>query len=117
MPSDMMPDSVQQATAKAVKYHSHELMNDTVNAAVIDRLSALGVRLVALRSAGYNNVDVRAAYGKVHVVHVPAYSPYSVAEHAMALLLTSVRRIHKVKAGKVIKDTYTDENLEVTTHF
>jgi len=66
-----------------------------VNAAVIDRLYAYGVRLIALRSAGYNNVDVKAAFGKIHVVHVPAYSPYAVAEHAMALLLTSVRRIHK----------------------
>ena len=70
-------------------------VNDSVNAAVIDRLYALGVKLIALRSAGYNNVDVRAAYGKIHVVHVPAYSPYAVAEHAIALLLTSVRRIHK----------------------
>ena len=70
-------------------------VNDTVNAAVIDRLYALGVRLIALRSAGYNNVDVQHAFGKIHVVHVPAYSPYAVAEHAMALLLTSVRRIHK----------------------
>ncbi|MBQ6399584.1 MAG: 2-hydroxyacid dehydrogenase [Clostridia bacterium] len=70
-------------------------VNDTVNAAVIDRLYEYGVRLIALRSAGYNNVDVRAAFGKVHVVHVPAYSPYAVAEHAIALLLTSVRRIHK----------------------
>jgi D-lactate dehydrogenase len=70
-------------------------VNDTVNAAVIDRLYALGIKLVALRSAGYNNVDVRHAFGKIHVVHVPAYSPYAVAEHAMALLLTSVRRIHK----------------------
>ena len=70
-------------------------VNDTVNAAVIDKLYEYGVRLVALRSAGYNNVDVHAAFGKVHVVHVPAYSPYAVAEHAMALLLTSVRRIHK----------------------
>jgi D-lactate dehydrogenase len=40
-------------------------------------------------------VDLRSAFGKIHVVHVPAYSPYAVAEHAMALLLTSVRRIHK----------------------
>ncbi|MBR1606277.1 MAG: 2-hydroxyacid dehydrogenase [Clostridia bacterium] len=70
-------------------------VNDQVNAAVIDRLYQYGVKLIALRSAGYNNVDVRAAYGKLHVVHVPAYSPYAVAEHAMALLLTSVRRIHK----------------------
>ena len=70
-------------------------VNDDVNAAVIDRLYSLGVRLIALRSAGYNNVDVRHAFGKLHVVHVPAYSPYAVAEHTMALLLTSIRRIHK----------------------
>ena len=70
-------------------------VNDTVNAAVIRELHRYGVRLIALRSAGYNNVDVRAAYGRLHVVHVPAYSPHAVAEHAMALLLTSVRRIHK----------------------
>ena len=70
-------------------------VNDTVNAAVIEQLYEYGVKLVALRSAGYNNVDVKAAFGKIHIVHVPAYSPYAVAEHAMALLLTSVRRIHK----------------------
>ncbi len=70
-------------------------VNDTVNGKVMDRLHELGVRLIALRSAGYNNVDVRSAFGRIHVVHVPAYSPYAVAEHAMALLLTSVRRIHK----------------------
>ena len=70
-------------------------VNDTVNAAVINQLYDYGVRLIALRSAGYNNVDLQAAFGKIHVVHVPAYSPYAVAEHAIALLLTSVRRIHK----------------------
>ena len=70
-------------------------VNDSVNKAVIDRLHEIGVKLIALRSAGYNNVDIRSAFGKVHVVHVPAYSPYAVAEHAIALLLTSVRRIHK----------------------
>ncbi|MCR5458225.1 MAG: 2-hydroxyacid dehydrogenase [Clostridiales bacterium] len=70
-------------------------VNDTVNKDVIDKLYENGVKLIALRSAGYNNVDVHSAFGKIHVVHVPAYSPYAVAEHAMALLLTSVRRIHK----------------------
>ena len=70
-------------------------VNDTVNAEVIDKLYEYGVKLIALRSAGYNNVDVPHAFGKIHVVHVPAYSPYAVAEHAIALLLTSVRRIHK----------------------
>ena len=70
-------------------------VNDTVNAAVIDRLCEMGVRMVALRCAGFNNVDVRYAFGKIHVFRVPAYSPYAVAEHAMAMLLTSIRRIHK----------------------
>ena len=70
-------------------------VNDTVNQAVIDKLSEMGVSVVALRCAGFNNVDMKHAYGKVHVLRVPAYSPYAVAEHTMALLLTSIRRIHK----------------------
>ena len=70
-------------------------VNDTVNAAVIDRLCELGVKTLALRCAGYNNVDIQYAKGKIKVVSVPAYSPYAVAEHAMALLLTSIRRVHK----------------------
>lgn len=70
-------------------------VNDTVNEEVIDKLHSYGVKLVALRCAGFNNVDVKYAYKKIHVVRVPAYSPYAVAEHAMAMLLTNVRRIHK----------------------
>ncbi len=70
-------------------------VNDDVGAAVIDRLASYGVKLIALRCAGYNNVDIEHAYGKIHIARVPAYSPYAVAEHAMALLLTSIRRIHK----------------------
>ncbi len=70
-------------------------VNDTADAAVIDRLCELGVRVIALRCAGFNNVDMKHAFGKIHVLRVPAYSPYAVAEHAMALLLTSIRRIHK----------------------
>lgn len=70
-------------------------VNDTVNSKVIDGLVNAGVKLVALRCAGYNNVDIEYAYEKIHIVSVPAYSPYAVAEHAMALLLTSIRRIHK----------------------
>ena len=70
-------------------------VNDDVSAEVIDKLYSLGVKLIALRCAGYNNVDIKHAFGKLHVVHVPAYSPYAVAEHTAALLLTSIRRIHK----------------------
>jgi len=70
-------------------------VNDKCDKPVVDALYDMGIRLIALRCAGFNNVDLDAAYKKIHVVRVPAYSPYAVAEHAMALLLTSVRRIHK----------------------
>lgn len=70
-------------------------VNDVINKDVIDVLFSYGIRLIALRCAGFNNVDTKAAFGKIHVYRVPAYSPYAVAEHAMALLLTSNRRIHK----------------------
>lgn len=70
-------------------------VNDDVSRAVIDRLYDIGVRLIALRCAGFNNVELSAAFEKIHVVRVPAYSPYAVAEHAMAMLLCSIRRIHK----------------------
>ena len=70
-------------------------VNDDVSAPVVDGLFEEGVKYIALRCAGYNNVDVKRCFGKIHVVRVPAYSPYAVAEHTMAMLLTSVRRIHK----------------------
>lgn len=70
-------------------------VNDTVNKDVIDSLVKMNVKILALRCAGYNNVDMKYAFGKIHVFRVPAYSPYAVAEHTMALLLTSIRRIHK----------------------
>lgn len=70
-------------------------VNDDVSADVIERLSGIGIKLIAMRCAGYNNVDVKYAEGKIPVVRVPAYSPYAVAEHAVALLLTLNRRTHK----------------------
>ena len=70
-------------------------VNDDLSKNVINRLYGLGVKAIFLRCAGFNNVDLTAAFGKVHVFRVPAYSPYAVAEHAMALYLTSNRRIHK----------------------
>lgn len=70
-------------------------VNDDVSTEVVNKLYENGVKLIALRCAGFNNVDVKAAFGKIHIVRVPAYSPYAVAEHAMAMLLTSIRRIHK----------------------
>lgn len=70
-------------------------VNDDLGASVIDKLRSCGVKAVALRCAGYNNADVNYAQGRLKLMRVPAYSPYAVAEHAMAMLLTSVRRTHK----------------------
>ena len=70
-------------------------VNDIVNKAVVDRLYELGVKVIALRCAGFNNVDTKACFGKLHVYRVPAYSPYAVAEHAIAMLLTVNRKTHK----------------------
>lgn len=70
-------------------------VNDTVDGFTIDALKKEGVQVIAMRCAGYSNVDFKAAFEKINVVRVPAYSPYAVAEHAMALLLTLNRKIHK----------------------
>ena len=71
-------------------------VNDDLNEKVIEILSRNGVRAVAIRAAGYNNVDIRAAYhNRVTVFRVPAYSPYAVAEHALALLMTVNRKTNK----------------------
>ncbi len=71
-------------------------INDQLDCAVLERLAAGGTRLIALRSAGYNHVDLAAAQAlNLAVVRVPAYSPHAVAEHALALILTLNRRIHR----------------------
>jgi len=70
-------------------------VNDVIDKPVIDHLVEHNIRILALRSAGYNNVDFKAAYGCLHVVRVPAYSPQAVAEHAVALMLSLNRKIHK----------------------
>lgn len=95
-----------------IKYHEYKLnddtapmadgtvvacafVNDDIDKETIDVLYDKGVRLLAMRCAGYNNVDFKAAFGKIHVVRVPAYSPYAVAEHTMALLLSVNRKTHR----------------------
>ena len=70
-------------------------VNDTADAAVIDAMADNGVKLLALRCAGFNNVDLTAAKGKLPVVRVPAYSPYAVAEYSLALMLSLNRKIHR----------------------
>lgn len=70
-------------------------VNDTADATVIDAMVDNGVKLLALRCAGFNNVDLKAAKGKLPVVRVPAYSPYAVAEYSLALMLSLNRKIHR----------------------
>ncbi|CAL7872520.1 S-adenosyl-L-homocysteine hydrolase, NAD binding domain protein [Fusobacterium necrophorum subsp. funduliforme ATCC 51357] len=70
-------------------------VNDTVNPPVIDKLLEYGVKLIVLRCAGYNNVDVNYINGRIKLVRVPAYSPYSVAEYTASLIMTLNRKIHK----------------------
>ena len=70
-------------------------VNDTITAEVVEKLCQMGVKAIVLRCAGFNNVDIRACQGKLRVFRVPAYSPHAVAEHAMALLLTANRKIHR----------------------
>jgi D-lactate dehydrogenase len=71
-------------------------VNDNCKADVIQQLAANGVKLIALRCAGFNNVDVQAAnHAGIRVVRVPAYSPQAVAEHALALIMSLNRKTHK----------------------
>jgi D-lactate dehydrogenase len=74
-------------------------VNDRLDAATLAQLAALGVRLVALRSAGFNHVDLRAAAAHgVTVARVPAYSPHAIAEHAVGLILSLNRKLHRAHA-------------------
>ena len=74
-------------------------VNADINAATVRKLVDRGVQVLAMRCAGYNNVDFKAAYDAgLTVVRVPAYSPHAIAEHAAALLLTLNRKLHKSAA-------------------
>ena len=70
-------------------------VNDNINADVIDALEKYGVGAIAMRCAGYTNVDLKAASGRIKIFRVPAYSPYSVAEHAIGMILLLNRKLHK----------------------
>ncbi|MHC5155989.1 MAG: Rossmann-fold NAD(P)-binding domain-containing protein, partial [Planctomycetota bacterium] len=71
-------------------------VNDTTDTTILERLKTVGVELIALRCAGFNNVDLEAAEKLgICVVRVPAYSPYAVAEHTVGLILALNRRIYR----------------------
>ncbi|MEP2237166.1 MAG: 2-hydroxyacid dehydrogenase [Maribacter sp.] len=86
-------------------------VNDLVNEETIKILSSNGIKLIALRCAGYNNVDLDAAKkANIKVVRVPAYSPEAVAEHALALILTLNRKTHKAY-NRVREGNFSLKNL------
>jgi D-lactate dehydrogenase len=86
-------------------------VNDRVDADVVARLAAGGTRLLTLRSAGFNHVDLEAAEDHgITVVRVPAYSPYAVAEHTVALMLGVERKIHRA-ANRVRDGNFALEGL------
>jgi len=70
-------------------------VNDTLDRTVIETLAQHGVQVIGLRCAGYNHVDFKAAYDQIRVVRVPSYSPYAIAEHTVALILSLNRKTHK----------------------
>ena len=86
-------------------------VNDVVDQEVIEILSENAVKLIALRCAGYNNVNIQAATDAgIPVVRVPAYSPAAIAEHAMALILTLNRKTHKAY-NRVREGNFSLKNL------
>lgn len=95
-------------------------VNDDLSAPVINALANKGVKLIAMRCAGYNNVDLSAAsQAGIAIVRVPAYSPYAVAEHAVAMIMTLNRKTHKaynrVREGNFSLDRLTGFDLHGKT--
>lgn len=94
---DFFPSHLDEKTAALARGADWvcAFVNDDINRLVIDALVENGISYVALRSAGYNNVDLHYSQGKIRYVRVPAYSPHGVAEHALAMMLTLNRNTHR----------------------
>lgn len=95
-------------------------VNDQCDAEVVENLAKIGVELIALRCAGFNNVDLEAcAEHGVNVVRVPAYSPYAVAEHTVALMLMLNRHLHQAyirnRAGSFVLEGLTGFDMRGKT--
>ncbi len=87
------------------------LVNDKIDRQTIEKLKSNGIKLIALRSAGFDNVDLEAAAAyHIKVVRVPAYSPQAIAEHAVALILTLTRKTHKAY-NRVRENNFSLKNL------
>ncbi|GAB3220139.1 2-hydroxyacid dehydrogenase [Algoriphagus aestuariicola] len=86
-------------------------VNDHIDAAMMKKMAKMGIGLIALRCAGYNQIDLKAAVENgIKIVRVPAYSPEAVAEHAFALILTLARKTHKAY-NRVRDNNFSIEGL------
>lgn len=86
-------------------------VNDVLSQEVIESLASNGIKLIVLRSAGFNNVDIQATHNHgIKVLRVPEYSPSAVAEHAVALILTLNRKTHKAY-NRVREGNFSIERL------
>lgn len=94
---DYYSEKLTYLTARLAKGYDGVIafVNDTLNSKTINQLYEFGVKVIALRCSGYNNVNMKAAHDKITIMRVPVYSPYAVAEHSMALFLSLNRKIHK----------------------
>jgi D-lactate dehydrogenase len=103
-PITYLETHLNEKTASLAKGHDVvcAFVNDQITKDVIDNLCEQGIQLIALRSTGYNHVDLKAAHHKIKVVRVPRYSPYAVAEHAVGLMLCLNRKYHL--ADKRVKE-------------
>ncbi len=95
-------------------------VNDCCDEAIVEAFASLGVELIALRCAGFNNVDLKACRDRsINVVRVPAYSPYAVAEHAVALMMMLNRKLHHAyarnRAGYFVLDGLTGFDMRGKT--
>jgi D-lactate dehydrogenase len=87
------------------------LLNDIIDKETLVKLAKIGIKLIDLRSAGYDNVDIEAAItNHITVMRVPAYSPQAIAEHAVALILTLNRKTHKAY-NRVRENNFSIKNL------
>ncbi|MDD7200436.1 MAG: 2-hydroxyacid dehydrogenase [Sphaerochaetaceae bacterium] len=110
---DYTPEQLTMKTAYLAKGYKVVIVfvNDTLDRQVIDALYQGGTRLIALRSAGYNNVDLKACEGRIAVVRVPAYSPHAIAEHALALTLALNRHLREA-FDRTRKGNFSLDGLE-----
>lgn len=108
-------------TATLAKNHDVvcAFVNDKLDSKTTTILESLGVKLIAMRCAGYNNVDLKSVWKKIHVVRVPAYSPYSVAEYAVSLLMSLTRKtpqaFNRTRDGNFRLDGLTGRDLHGRT--